>query len=193
MTHLEIEYKTLLNKDEFNRLTAHFSHIPPVTQTNYYFDSPDFQLKAHHMSLRIRTFSDRAELTLKLPNTVGNLEHNLDFSLPQAKEIIKSGRIPSCLIRDLIEDKGVSPDDLSVFGHLTTIRRENQTAMGLLALDYNLYTGRKDYELELEVTDADNGKKQFADFLDQNAITFKYAKSKIARLTSSLRAAKKLP
>lgn len=34
MTHLEIEYKTLLNKDEFNRLTSLFSHVQPITQTN---------------------------------------------------------------------------------------------------------------------------------------------------------------
>ena len=27
MTHLEIEYKTLLTKDEFNRLNNQFSHV----------------------------------------------------------------------------------------------------------------------------------------------------------------------
>ena len=42
MTHLEIEYKTLLTKDEFNRLNNQFSHVAPVTQTNYYFDSENF-------------------------------------------------------------------------------------------------------------------------------------------------------
>ncbi|AXQ78647.1 CYTH domain-containing protein [Streptococcus chenjunshii] len=192
MTHLEIEYKTLLNKDEFKRLTAHFSHIPQITQTNYYFDSHDFSLKAHRMLLRIRTFSDRAELTLKLPKTVGNLEYNHHLTLPQAKEIIKSGHLPPCSIRELIGEQGVNPDDLAVFGHLTTDRRESQTAIGLLALDCNHYTNIKDYELELEVKDADSGKKDFAEFLVQHDIAFKYAKSKIARLTNSLKAVKKL-
>ena len=55
MTHLEIEYKTLLTKDEFNRLNSQLSHVTPVTQTNYYFDSDNFDMKAHRMSLRIRT------------------------------------------------------------------------------------------------------------------------------------------
>ena len=57
MTHLEIEYKTLLTKDEFNRLNSQLSHVTPVTQTNYYFDSDNFDMKAHRMSLRIRTFA----------------------------------------------------------------------------------------------------------------------------------------
>lgn len=33
MNHLEIEYKTLLTKDEYNRLAVLFSHVTPVTQT----------------------------------------------------------------------------------------------------------------------------------------------------------------
>lgn len=65
MTHLEIEYKTLLTKDEFNRLNNQFSHVAPVTQTNYYFDSENFDMKANRMSLRIRTLPNRAEITLK--------------------------------------------------------------------------------------------------------------------------------
>ena len=40
MNHLEIEYKTLLTKDEYNRLAMLFSHVTPVTQTNYYIDTP---------------------------------------------------------------------------------------------------------------------------------------------------------
>ena len=32
MNHLEIEYKTLLTKDEYNRLAMLFSHVTPVTQ-----------------------------------------------------------------------------------------------------------------------------------------------------------------
>ena len=51
MTHLEIEYKTLLTKDEFNRLNNQFSHVAPVKQTNYYFDSENFDMKANRMSL----------------------------------------------------------------------------------------------------------------------------------------------
>ncbi|HHJ7886985.1 TPA: CYTH domain-containing protein, partial [Streptococcus pyogenes] len=55
MTNLEIEYKTLLTKNEYNRLLSQMKHVTPVTQTNYYIDTKAFDLKANKMSLRIRT------------------------------------------------------------------------------------------------------------------------------------------
>ena len=163
MTHLEIEYKTLLTKDEFNRLNSQLSHVTPVTQTNYYFDSDNFDMKAHRMSLRIRTLPNRAEITLKIPKEVGNLEYNYDLSVADAKEIIKSGQFPEVDFLKLIED------------------------IGLMALDSNQYADIKDYELELEVENAEKGKKDFDNFLAQHDIDFKYAKSKVARFSATLK------
>lgn len=187
MEHLEIEYKTLLTKDEYKRLSFQFSHVSPVIQTNYYFDSENFDLKSHRMSLRIRTFADRAEMTLKIPKEVGNLEHNLDMELEQAKDIIKSGQLPDNTITRLIQDNGVNPSSVRCFGFLTTTRRETQTAIGLMALDSNQYANTKDFELELEVTDPEKGKKDFEQFLAANKISFKYAKSKVARFSATLK------
>lgn len=45
MKHLEIELKTLLKKDEYNRLKDQFTGVTPVLQTNYYIDTPDFELR----------------------------------------------------------------------------------------------------------------------------------------------------
>lgn len=186
MEHLEIEYKTLLTKDEFNRLSSQFSHVSPLTQTNYYFDSDHFDLKGHRMSLRIRTFADSAEMTLKIPREVGNIEHNLDLDLTQAKAIIKSGHLPDNVITRLIQENGVEPSSIHCFGFLTTTRRETQTKIGLMALDSNQYASTKDYELELEVTEPEQGKKDFEQFLAANKISFKYAKSKVARFSATL-------
>ena len=47
MKHLEIEMKTLLSKEEYDRLLAQFSEVTPVTQKNYYLDTPDFYLRHH--------------------------------------------------------------------------------------------------------------------------------------------------
>lgn len=63
--HLEIEYKTLLTKSEYKRLLTDFSDVSPILQTNHYIDTPDLDMKNHRFSLRIRTFEDSAELTLK--------------------------------------------------------------------------------------------------------------------------------
>lgn len=45
MKHLEIELKTLLKKDEYNRLKGQFTDVTPVLQKNYYIDTPDFELR----------------------------------------------------------------------------------------------------------------------------------------------------
>ena len=56
-----------------------------------------------------------------------------------------------------------------------------------MALDKNNYAGRIDYELELEVENADKGKTDFETFLLENDIDLKYAKSKVARFCSTLK------
>ncbi|EJN93865.1 CYTH domain-containing protein [Streptococcus ratti] len=187
MNHLEIEYKTLLTKEEFNRIKEQMPHIEPVTQTNYYFDTDSFDLKANKMSLRIRTFTDKAELTLKVPQKVGNLEYNHDLLLSEAETIIRTLQFPDIEIKELISRTGIKLNDLKVLGNLTTVRREITTKIGLMALDYNRYAGIEDYELELEVSDAQKGKTDFEAFLQANRIQFKYAKSKVARFSQTLR------
>lgn len=188
MTNLEIEYKTLLTKDEYNRLLSQMTHVSPVTQTNYYIDTDHFDLKAHKMSLRIRTFvAAPAELTLKVPEKVGNREYNLELDDTQVKAIIQTGQLPKSAILDIISTLDVDLSAIKTFGNLTTIRREADTPIGKLALDYNQYAGIKDYELELEVTDPVRGKVDFDHFLAQHQITFKYAKSKVARFSKTLK------
>ncbi|WP_057490793.1 CYTH domain-containing protein [Streptococcus orisasini] len=186
MNHLEIEYKTLLTKEEFNRIKEQMPHIEAVTQTNYYFDTDNFDLKASKMSLRIRTFTDKAELTLKVPQKIGNLEYNHDLLLSEAETIIHTLQLPDIEIKHIIAQTGISLKELKVLGSLTTVRREIATKIGLMALDYNRYAGIKDYELELEVSYAEKGKADFEAFLKANHIQFKYAKSKVARFSQTL-------
>ena len=61
MSNLEIEYKTMLNKAEFNHLQSLLMHVPAITQTNYYFDTPNGDMRSQKLSLRIRTFDTSAE------------------------------------------------------------------------------------------------------------------------------------
>ena len=76
MNHFEIEYKTLLTKNEYQQLLPLFSKIKATKQINYYIDTADFSIRDAKMALRIRTFETRAELTLKIPQQVGNMEYN---------------------------------------------------------------------------------------------------------------------
>ena len=90
MKHLEIEMKTLLNKDEYQRLQDHFSGVTPITQKNYYLDTPDFYLRKHKIAMRIRTFENSAELTIKIPQNVGNMEYNQDQALTKQTIVLKN-------------------------------------------------------------------------------------------------------
>ena len=137
MNHIEIEYKTLLTKEEFNRIKDYLQQVEPIVQTNYYFDTINFELKTHKMSLRIRTFTHSAELTLKVPKKIGNLEYNHQLSLTEAQEIIKSKQLPNIEIKQFLIRAGINLSKLTVLGNLTTTRREINTKIGLMALDYN--------------------------------------------------------
>lgn len=187
MSNLEIEYKTMLNKAEFNHLQSLLMHVPAITQTNYYFDTPEGDLRAQKLSLRVRTFDKLAELTLKIPEKVGTMEYNVSLAKEQAREIIDSSCFPDCRVRELLTEKQIPLENLRVLGHLTTIRRETKLPIGLLALDKNHYADRIDYELELEVTDPEQGQKDFDEYLAQHNISFKYAKSKVARFVATLK------
>jgi len=58
-----------------------------------------------------------------------------------------------------------------------------------MALDENDYLGQTDYELEVEVSDAEEGKILFDEFLKKKSILFKYASSKVARTAAQIKLA----
>ncbi|CQR26055.1 adenylate cyclase [Streptococcus varani] len=190
MNQLEIEYKTLLNKAEYLRLLDTFDGIEPLIQTNYYIDTPNWDLKKERFSLRIRLLPDSGELTLKCPQDIGNMEYNQFFSLEESQALLNNFQLPAGHIRDLICEKDVAISDLAIWGHLTTKRFEKEVSFGLMALDENDYNGQKDYELEVEVQDAEEGKISFDFFLKKHSIKFKYASSKVARTAASHQSAK---
>ena len=78
--HIEIEYKNLLTKQDFERLVQFFKIESNqfFTQQNHYFDTTDFRLKKSGSALRIREKNETYELTLKQPAAEGKLETNQD-------------------------------------------------------------------------------------------------------------------
>ena len=187
MKHLEIEMKTLLNHDEYKKLQTHFSRVTPITQKNYYLDTPDFYLRKHKIAMRIRTFENSAEFTIKIPQKVGNMEYNQDLSLEEANHCLKECKLPQGMILDELLSRGISPRDWTVLGCLMTIRYEKSTPIGLMALDQSHYFDIVDYELELEVENGDQGKLDFKDFLEANDINYQKAPSKLVRFIENMK------
>lgn len=185
---IEIEYKTLLTATEYEKLVTDFSLSDTLffTQTNVYYDTPDFKLKALGMGLRIRLLENRGELTLKSPLTEANagllettdtLTHEEATSLVNQEQILLEGAVANFL-----NEKGIQPTDLMVHAALKTKRVEVQlNPDALLVLDESWYHGKHDYELELEVSESTEGKRVFKDLLNQYGIIFKTSENKIAR------------
>lgn len=184
--HLEIEYKTLLSPSEYQRLLTEFSGVLPIHQTNYYIDTPQFDLRQKRLSLRIRTLSNHAELTLKVPQDIGAQEYNQPLGLQEAHALVKDFQLPDGDIARYLQSLPLSLEPLQVWGSLLTTRYEKQTSIGLMALDKNHYANQIDYELEVEVHQPEEGKVAFDHYLKRKGITYKYARSKIVRAAQQL-------
>ncbi|MBL1229780.1 CYTH domain-containing protein [Enterococcus sp. BWB1-3] len=184
---LEIEYKTLLSKENFFRTAEYFKFKETdfFIQMNTYFDTFDFQLKERAIGLRIRTLPDKAEVTLKIPNTVGLLEITDSLSFEQANKMIHAFKLPkeSEVFQKLKELNIDSP--LQVIGELKTKRAQKKLPQGLLALDESWYNDTHDFELELEVEDAVTGKIAFNELLDTLSIEKISGPNKIQRMMLS--------
>ena len=187
MKHLEIELKTLLKKDEYNRLKEQFTDVKPVLQKNYYIDTPDFELREKKVAMRIRTFDDWAELTLKVPQSVGNMEYNQKLHLKDAEVYLAKEELPHGLVLEELAKHGIQSKKWQILGCLTTLRYERQTAIGLMALDESQYFDITDYELELEVENHEQGKQDFKQFLEENQIAYQKAPSKLVRFVKSMK------
>ena len=187
MNHLEIEFKTMLTKEEHDRLLQFFADISPISQTNHYIDSDQQSIRHAHMAFRARTFNHReAELTLKIPQEVGALELNQNLKPEETENILQNNIFPAGEILETLFQKEIPIQDLKILGSLETIRYEKEDEIGLLALDESHYFGKTDFELEVEVEDFEKGKENFLNFLKQHSIDYKPGKSKIERFSENL-------
>ena len=92
---VEIEFKTLLTKTNYDRMIAHYQIAASdfKVQVNHYFDTPDHQLRDKRFGLRVRTTANYNELTLKTPVENGLLETTDSLSDSETALILQSGRI----------------------------------------------------------------------------------------------------
>src|SRR5699024_3925195 len=87
---LEIEYKVLLSEDKFKELLNNLNFPSnPVTQINYYFETPDLKLKQINSALRIREKNSHYIVTLKEPHKKGILETHDKISEDTFQQAIK--------------------------------------------------------------------------------------------------------
>lgn len=184
--NLEIEFKNLLTKSEYDTLLQTvFSdgNQKKIVQTNYYFDTKDYQLKNQHSALRIRRTHSFNELTLKVPSQGHLLETNLSLHDNVCSEILKAKQLKLSTIYADIEIDSISNDSVFyLFNQFETVRFEQTRGDHLLVLDQTTFQNRiVDYELEVESQSPEAGLIFFNSFLEKHAIKKQKALPKIAR------------
>lgn len=181
--NVEIEFKNLLTKEEYQLLIVHFkiSNSQIKKQINHYFDTPAFSLKKGNIALRVREKGNHYEMTLKQPAPIGLLETNQTLQKQEADVLIKNGTIPDGEVKKKLSFMANSVRDIEYFGTLTTNRVEIDYKGGILVFDHSTYLNVEDYEVEYEVNDPVIGKKIFLDFLSQLNIPSRKTENKVQR------------
>lgn len=187
--NIEIEFKNMLEKEEFERLLTVFQLTPSdfFRQENHYFDTKDFSLKQKRCALRIREKQGQYEMTLKEPHPDGLLETNEILTPQQAQRLLNGGKIHDGIICTQMIKLGIDIDSLSYFGTLVTERAETTYQGGLLVLDSSSYLNIKDYEIEYEVSNWDTGKPVFLQLLSDHNIPIRQTENKVKRFYKVLK------
>ena len=181
-TNNEIEFKQLLTQSQYQSIyKTYFQDVGTFSQTNYYIDTPQFDLKANQSALRIRVKDDYNEMTLKIPAEVGLMEYNFETRVvPELNKSITTQMLPAEIIEQL-EKMDFDLNQLVILGALTTERLEKEVNGNLLVLDKSRYLAFEDFELEFEVDDYDEGFKQFKNILEQFNMQHEIPDNKVQR------------
>jgi uncharacterized protein YjbK len=186
----ETELKTMLPAAVASKMLTAYPWQAAFTQTNSYYDTVTAALKNANSALRIRSFADYAEQTLKVRSAEVEERRITEFTdrltLPQAAELITQQRIlAGATVTSELTKLQVNPDALHVFASLKTIRRQCPLAAGLLVLDHSFFSdGTDDWELEIEYTDRAAAAAVFAQISTRFAFTISSSVSKIARASA---------
>ena len=159
--NLETECKVLLNSDDYKKIYDYFNlnESMVIKQVNYYFDTSDMNLVKNKFNMRVRHVlkTDEYIFTVKIP-TVGeaNIEINQEITYDEFKDLIENNKLPEGFIKEKVEEFNSKP--IILLASLATERFEFEYENGLIALDYNTYNNRYDYELEYEGKDIETCK-----------------------------------
>ena len=184
-TNLEIEFKNLLSKTEYEQLLHFFKlDLKEIkSQKNVYFDTTDRALQKIHSALRIRIKDNHYELTLKTkdPKDFGALETNQNITKTDYLNLTQHQILVTGVVADKLAELTINLSNLEQLASLTTYRIEFPYEDGVLFLDKSLYGDTIDYEVEYESSDYEIGLKTFKAFLTQHQIPARHAAPKIRR------------
>lgn len=184
-TATEVEFKTLLTKEEYRRLYEKFKNNGTDIQSNHYFDTARFSLKATDASLRVRE-RNNLELTLKKKKGYAVQQFSYEITREQFEEIKNTGILPECEIANEVKAM-IGDQKINNFMTLSTERMIFPYNKGFLFLDKSNYLGMVDFELQYVAKNYHNGKQEFIAIINELNIQYKKAEKKIKRAYNALR------
>lgn len=190
---IEIEFKNMLTKTEYEALLQHFNinYDTIQAQVNHYFDTPDERLKQHLSGLRIRQTTTKIVCTIKERSSEhGHLETTDTLTKQQAEKMLLGEGFFAPEVEKRLQLLEVDPMNLHLIGTLSTKRVELELQGGTLVLDHSLYLNCDDYEVEYEANDEKLGQQIFQQFLVEHSIPVRPADKKIARFMQALKSTK---
>lgn len=181
-THYEIEFKTMINKKDHQRLKETiFKNGLLIEQKNIYFDTQSNYFYDKKQMIRLREYSDHLLFTIKIPEGEKLIEH--EFVITSLKEAEDK-------IGKLFEDEKITIHDLYKVAESHTRRIEIKDTWGTWCLDHSIFDQNEDFELEYELfeeIDMGIATRHFFQMLEHYQVQFRHAKPKYIRALSSQR------
>lgn len=179
---IEIEYKAMLTKEQFDAIFAVYPFPnEPVVQTNHYFETDDFALKEANAALRIRDMSGAYVVTLKQAKTDHVLETHDTITAEEFSDWVDDKIIYPPAINKALTKLNIHAADLHYAGALTTKRYTFEKDKVHYCLDESHYAGIRDYELEIEESTFGSAGDIFQKIMREFAIEEVISETKIAR------------
>lgn len=187
-TNLEIEVKSKLSEDEYQKLLDGYKNQKTYIQTNYYLDDNLLTIRHKKCGLRVREKEGEFELTLKVPSGDGKIEINQQISNILFEKLQNGNIFPDGEIKQFLQGNFKAKiDEIHILGKLITTRTDITYNNSLISVDKSEYNGIIDYEIECEDSSKKSAKENLKDFLKKNGIKYRENKdSKLKRFLKSL-------
>ena len=181
----DVEFKSLLTENEYNKLLDFFTSAKSDFQTNHYFDTKRFSLKALNASLRVRE-RENFELTFKRKKGYSTDLKSVTITQEEFDNLKETGVVDkeelASDILNLIKDQ-----KLVNFLSLSTLRYYVPYGNGILNIDKSEYVGITDYEIEYSSKNYHQGKADFIKIISEFGIQYKKSDKKIKRAYNALK------
>ena len=182
--NLEFEAKSMLSKQDYEKLAKEFSNPQKYIQTNYYISAKNL---SKDVGIRIRKKYKDFELTIKV--NLGDHKKEINQKISRKSliffrifRIFPKGEVFSYLIQNRVENL----KNLHIIGKMKTTRIDVNFDTSLISIDKSQYNKLVDYEIECEDSSFPIAETQLIKFLETRNIEYKKSKySKLARFINS--------